>query len=536
MAFHSNSAGDFFDSLEQWLMDNNHTSADSRISLANLLSKPPIQTLQRQHSIANSAVLDLLQRHPRRVQVGDAHTKSPWVYSITQVQHRPVQAQGASAGQDSYLAERLLPHHNVPNPSHSASIVLYAPSHTPGCLSVLMAQSKNGKFGFVGGVSQTYEKTLFETAQRGFDEATGGVLQEVDAKSDRPHLTHEVARAATGAHGRVIWNKDAALFPVPLSCLPGAKSDPSFLPTAHRHVLQHPDVPPEFKRKLALAWCELRWNDASQTIAATIAGSRAALADWTIADLQCEPFKEWFKQSVGLATRSACAQPAVPPTAHTGTHCPAAPRAHHPAAQPAMMPHATSAANPASTPCKFFEAGFCKKGQSCAFKHAVAHSSAPAPSAAPSAPTVTPLIGDLVAAAAGVHQDISTRCMKKPKEERLLACAERLQSLTGIVTAVISGSTAVGPGDLVGLDKLFTIVSDSCLLLLQIADELDRSQERRAFICNCNDLADKCESERGGMKARLQVAAAAAAQPVCKHSGCLMPGQGRDGLCRMHGG
>jgi hypothetical protein len=146
------------------------------------------------------------------------------------------------------------------------------------------------------------------------------------------------------------------------------------------------------------------------------------------------------------------------------------------------------------------------------------------------------LIGDFVAAAAGVHQDISMRCMKKPKEERLLACSERLQSLTGIVTAVISGSTAVGPGDLVGLDKLFTIVSDSCLLLLQIADELDRSQERRAFICNCNDLADKCESERGGMKARLQVAAAAAAQPVCKHSGCLMPGQGRDGLCRMHGG
>ena len=171
-----------------------------------------------------------------------------------------------------------------------------------------------------------------------------------------------------------------------------------------------------------------------------------------------------------------------------------------------------------------------------------------------------------VAAAAGIHQDISMRCMKKPKEERLLACAESLQSLTGIVTAVISGSTAVGPknvsrvldgrftivsdscganshvvgpGDsaiLADLDKLFTIVSDSCLLLLQIADELDRSQERRAFICNCNDLADKCESERGGMKARSRVAAAAAAQPVCKHSGCLMPGQGRDGLCRMHGG
>jgi hypothetical protein len=44
-------------------------------------------------------------------------------------------------------------------------------------ISVLMAQSKKGEFGFIGAKGQPFERSLLDSAQRGFDEATGGVLQ-----------------------------------------------------------------------------------------------------------------------------------------------------------------------------------------------------------------------------------------------------------------------------------------------------------------------------------------------------------------------
>jgi hypothetical protein len=527
MTFQSKSAGDFLDALEQWLWDNNHTSADSRISLANLLSVPVIQHLQRQHAFASRDMLDFLQRHSRRVQVGDAHTKNPWVYSITQIQHRSLKASGVSPEQRTYLAKRLLPEHDVPNSRCSASIILFAPSKSPGCLSVLMAQSKNGKIGFIGAKCQTHEKSLLETAQRGFDECTGGVWQVVDAKGDQ-HLTPEVAQAASGVHGRVIWNKEAALFLVPVPCLSRDKVSPYELPEQHKRRLQNPAVPQDFKRKQALAWCDLAWNEASKSLTANIPGDHTGLADWTIRDLECEPFKDWFKQNVGLATQMARAQPVVPQPAQAPMH--------HLPVQPAEVSHSTGAASPEPPPCKFFAAGFCKRGQSCAFKHVVVHSRAPPDPAAPSASS---WISDYVSGAKVIFLSIPTYCMKRPKEERLRACDDRLKRLSGILAAVISGCAAAGPEHLADRDKLFTTVSETCLQLQQIADELDRSQERREFVCRCNDLADLCEREKRKALCTNDRAAAAeapAAQPVCKHSGCLMPSQGKDGLCRMHGG
>ncbi len=542
MTFQSKSAGDFLDALEQWLWDNNHTSASSRISLANLLSVPAIQQLQRQHAFASRDMVDFLQRQSRRVQVGDVHTKSPWVYSITQVQHRPLQAPGVSPGQRTYLAKRLLPEDDVPNPRCSASIILFAPSKSPGCLSVLMAQSKNGKFGFIGAKCQTHEKSLLETAQRGFDESTGGVWQVIDARGDQ-QLTPEVAQAATGVHGRVIWNEDAALFLVPVPCLPRDKASPDELPEQHKRRLQNPAVPQDFKRKLALAWCELGWNEASKSLTANMPGNHTGLADWTIRDLECEPFKDWFKQNVGPATQMARAQPAFSQPAHAPMH--------HVSVEPAMTSHSTGAANSGPAPCKFFAAGFCKRGQSCAFKH-VEHRSAPAPAApstaapapAAAAPSASSWIGDYLAGAKAIFLSIPTYCMKRPKEERLRACDDQLQRLSGALAAVISGCATAGPEHLADLNKLFTTVSETCLQLQQIADELDRSQERRDFICRCNDLADLCEREKKKARQRDRAAAAEAtaappkvvSQPVCRHSGCLMASQGKDGLCRMHGG
>ena len=221
MTFQNKSTGDFLDAIEQWLRDRNHTSADSRITIAKLLTVPGITTFQPSLSVPA-----LLQQHPRRFQVGDAHTKNPWVYAVAQAQLRQPQVPVASTVHGNYLAHRLRPEDDVPSYRTSGSIILFAPSATPGAVSVLMAQSKKGEFGFIGAKGQPFERSLLDSAQRGFDEATGGVLQ-VDGK-----LMKEVAQAARGAQGRVIWNKDAALFFVPLACLPGDAARPEFLPGA----------------------------------------------------------------------------------------------------------------------------------------------------------------------------------------------------------------------------------------------------------------------------------------------------------------
>ena len=434
MTNQNKSAGSLMDAIEGWLWDNNHTSADSRIALATLSTVPSIRALQIQHSVPSHSMLAFVQQHPRRIQVGDTHTSSPWVYSIAPVQHRQrAQLQASfspsvATAPRAYLARRLMPEDDVPNSRTSASIVLFAPAPGGG-MSVLMAQSKNGKFGFIGAKSVAHEGSLFQTAERGFDEATGGVLQVIDDHGEQ-HLTPEVAEAVRGAQGRVILNRDAnndaALFLVPLACLPRDKAKPAFLPEQHRRMLQNPAVPKEFKRKLALAWCDLRWNDASQAVVATICGGPAALADWTLDDLQSEPFKQWFVESAGLAK----AQPPV-----TG-------------------------------------AGVCSSSAA--------------------------WIRDYLSGARVVFQSVPGYCRSKPKQERLLACADRLERLSGIVTAVVAGCNAAGLGHSDERDKLFSTVCETCLLLQEIADELDRSDERRAFIRRCNELIDACEREKIG--------------------------------------
>jgi hypothetical protein len=432
MTNQNKSAGSLMDAIEGWLRDNNHTSADSRIALATLSTVPSIRALQIQHSISSHSLLGFLQQHPRRIQVGDTHTSSPWVYSIAPVQHRQraqLQASFApsvAAAPRAYLAKRLMPEDDVPNSRTSASIVLFAPA--PGGMSVLMAQSKNGKFGFIGARSVAHEGSLFQTAERGFDEGTGGVLQVLDDQGEQ-HLAPEVAEAVRGAQGRVILNRDAnndaALFLVPLACLPGDKARPAFLPEQHRRMLQNPAVPKEFKRKLALAWCDLRWNDASQDLVATIpCAGHAALADWTVDDLQSEPFKQWFVQSAGLAK-------AQPPA--TG---------------------ASVCSNSAAW------------------------------------------IQDYLSGARVVFQSVPKYCRSKPKQERLLACTDRLERLSGIVTAVVAGCNAAGLGNSDERDNFFSTVCETCLLLQEIADELDRSDERRAFVRRCNELIDACEREK----------------------------------------
>ena len=416
MTFQIQQQSNLVDAIEQWLRDNKNTSAESRIPLASLLSVPSIRTVQLQLSFLSHDILALLQQHPKRIQVGDTHTKNPWIYSIAPVQQRTSQASLASATeQRNYLATSLMPEDDAAKPHKSASIVLFAPSATGG-ISVLMAQSKNGKFGFTGATSQPYEKSLFETAQRGFDESTGGVLQVIDDMGEQ-HLAPELARAA-GTHGQVMWNKGVALFFVPLACLPGNKAEPGYLPQQHQRMLQNPAVHQDFKRKLSLAWCDLRWNDESQSLSATIPCHQNALADWAALDLECESFKTWFKQNVGLATSAA-------------------------------------------------------RASSSSF-----------------------WIRDYVTGAKSIFQSIPSYCMKKPKDERLQACNDRLQRLSGIVTTVLSECSAVGPEDCTDRDKLFATVSETCVLLQEIADELDRSDERRAFICRCNEVADLCERER----------------------------------------
>ena len=294
MTFQNKSACDFLDAIEQWLWDNNHTSADSRIPVAKLLAVPAIQRLQ---SMPFFSVPALLQQHPRRFQVGDAHTKNPWIYAVVQAQLRQSQAPLVPTAHRTYLAHRLRPEDDAPSYRTCGSIILFTPSATPGAISVLMAQSKNGKFGFIGAKGQPSEQSLLETAQRGFDEATGGVLQ-VNGK-----LMKEMSQAARGAQGRVIWNRDAALFFVPLACLPGDAARPEFLPMQHQLMLQNPLVDPSFKKRSALQWCDISWNEASQSLTSSI----HQLADWTVQDLECEPFKDWFKENApptGGATRA----------------------------------------------------------------------------------------------------------------------------------------------------------------------------------------------------------------------------------------
>ncbi len=412
------------DAIERWLRDNNHTTADSRIPLATLLSVPSIQRLQLQHSFPSHSILAFLQQHPTRIQVGDAHTKNPWVYSIAPVQQRHSLAPlDSKLEQRNYLSTTLMPEDDLPNPAKSASIILFTPSGTPGVMSILMAQSKNGKFGFTGAKSLTHEKSLFETAQRGFDESTGGVLQVLDDR-DEHHLAPEVAEAAR-AHGKVLWNKNVALFFAPLACLPGIKANPEFLPQQHQRMLQNPAVHQDFKRKLSLAWCELSWNEASQSIGTAIPGRHAGLADWTAQDLESESFKEWFKLNAGLVKSVARAQPSASRTS-----------------------------------------------------------------------TSTSWIRDYLAGAKSIFRSIPSYCSRKPKEERLQACSDRLQRLSGILTAVLSGSNTVGLEDLDDRDKLLGTVTETCVLLQVIADELDRSDERKAFVCRCNEVADLCEREK----------------------------------------
>lgn len=92
MTFQIKSTGDLMDALERWLRANNHTSADSRISLQSLLSVHAIQELQRQHIYPSHVFLEYLQRHPNRVQIDDADTERPWIYSIIPVQQGPLHA------------------------------------------------------------------------------------------------------------------------------------------------------------------------------------------------------------------------------------------------------------------------------------------------------------------------------------------------------------------------------------------------------------------------------------------------------------
>jgi hypothetical protein len=91
-------------------------------------------------------------------------------------------------------------------------------------------------------------------------------------------------------------------------------------------------------------------------------------------------------------------------------------------------------------------------------------------------------------------QNVKMLCMNKPTEQRLRACDDRLQRLSGIVAAVTSGPTAVGPQDSTDRDRLFTTVSEACLLLQQIARELDPSQEMTTFICSCEKLSNLCNT------------------------------------------
>jgi hypothetical protein len=95
-----------------------------------------------------------------------------------------------------------------------------------------------------------------------------------------------------------------------------------------------------------------------------------------------------------------------------------------------------------------------------------------------------------------VFQSVPKYCRSKPKQERLLACTDRLERLSGIVTAVVAGCNAAGLGHSYERDKLFSTVCGTCLLLQEIADELDRSDERRAFVRRCNELIDACEREK----------------------------------------
>ena len=298
----------------------------------------------------------------------------------------------------------------MPSYRTSGSIILFAPSTTPGAVSVLMAQSKKGEFGFIGAKGQPFEQSLLDSAQRGFDEATGGVLQ-VDGK-----LMKEVAQAARGAQGRVIWNKDAALFFVPLACLPGDAARPEFLPVQHQLMLQNPLFDQSFKKRPKLQWCDISWNEASQSLTASI----HQLADWTIQDLECEAFKDWFKQNV-----EKFAGTAQPPVTH--------------------------------------------------------------------APCSTPFARDYLAGARGLFRSIPSYCKRASINERLQACDTLFQSLSRMLTEVLSGCNAVSREDVADLDSLFATVSEATLLLQQFADEVPPSAERKEFNRRCNDLAELCE-------------------------------------------
>lgn len=68
--------------------------------------------------------------------------------------------------------------------------------------------------------------------------------------------------------------------------------------------------------------------------------------------------------------------------------------------------------------------------------------------------------------------------------------------ISRIVATVTSGCIRVGPEDLADLDKLFSTVTEACMLLQRTADSLDRTPEWTTFICSCNALCDLCEREK----------------------------------------